>query len=282
MFATGNVETAKQAAENEFRARFVGELLLPEERRIIEQDIEWTRRAVEKYAHYYQTSAFRVLWPEVKFLVPLPNTEHHCYFVHRILHPDLPFPCSDDRCIVPHYLIGKTDAVMEWERKVWLLEHKTTSITGDIFYNRFWLDIQPTGYIYGIWKSTGVRPAGFLLSVVKKPNKRASDQLAVDFEREPYLRSDADLAEFETDIVRIAEDYEHAAVTNRWYRNTHACTSWNRRCYFIEVCKRNQEIVPDEFRTRELDYAQLAYYQILGLTPPEVKETPDAEIDSIA
>src|SRR5580765_4583805 len=216
-----DVRLATQTAEAKYREKLVGQMILPEERTTIEQQIGLARRMVDVFASHFDDTEMVVISPEVEFCVPMVGTEHHCYFFHQLLYPDVPFVLCDQHqktranadaypqnvkpCWQPHYFRGKTDAVISWKGKIWLLEHKTTAMTGNIFYDKFMLDFQTTGYLYGIGKALGTRPHGFLLNVLKKPNKNAKDQLSVSFEREPYLRSDEDITRFESQFTHHAE-----------------------------------------------------------------------------
>jgi hypothetical protein len=260
-------------------------MILPEERTTIEQQIELSKRMVDVFASNFSDHEMTVISPEVEFCVPMDKTLHHCKFFHDIRHPDIPFKdcpavftgqfkdgVPSEGCMQPHYFRGKTDAVISWKGKIWLLEHKTTAMTGNIFYDKFMLDFQTTGYLYGIGKALGTRPHGFLLNVLKKPNKNAKDQLSVSFEREPYLRTDEDITRFEHEFIHHAEDYENAVVNNRFAMDgawNESCVKWNRRCYFWDVCKNHGRVVPEQFRQKEPDYVDEQYYKILGLTPPE-------------
>lgn len=270
--------------ETTYRERIKNEVILPEERPAIEQSIEVAKRLVRKFCDNYSDTEMQVIWPEVEFLVPLPNTNHHCWFFHQILYPHIPFEqCANQNlsfppanCWQPHYFRGKTDAVISWKGAIWLLEHKTTSYTGDIFYDRFWLDFQPTGYLYGIGKAMGTTPHGFVLNVLKKPTKNKRDQLDVGYEREFYLRTEEDLKRFEKQLIRQCDDYEKAFMMETFnpgeeycYMNTKSCTAWNRRCYYWANCKRNEPMIDgDEFRKRDPDYVDKTYYEILGLPVP--------------
>ena len=261
-------DEAAARTEEIYRKRLEGQMILPEELPMIERMIEQAKHAVRVYAEN-SPKDIEVLQPEVEFMVPLPNTIHHCLFAHRILYPDVPYnEClvsNNPPCYIPHYLKGRTDAVIKWNKMIWLREYKTTAITGNMFFIQWLLHMQPTGYIYGIWKSTGLRPHGFLMEIVKKPNKRAADQFAFGFEREPYLRSDEDLARFEKEIIEIASDLERAVIEDRMYMNPKSCTNYNRTCYYHDFCKRNFKTIEGEFRKREPDYVDKEYLKILGL-----------------
>lgn len=269
---------ALEMAEVEYRKRIAKDTLLPEERAIAEKNIELTKRMLNVQADMYEKDDWTLLQPEVEFCVELPKTIHHCAFIHQILWPNCSLtdnpdmePCTDPRCFVNHRLKGKADGLISWKSRVWIIERKTSGVPGEFFWTQWQLAAQPTGYIYGCWKGAGIKPNGFILEKTTKPRKNASDPFHITIEREPFLRSDADLLEFESDISQIARDYERAYTENAWYKNTASCTAWNRKCYYHEQCKRNQEVMPGEFRPRDKDYVDAEYYRLLGLPIPEVK-----------
>lgn len=307
LFSTKDVHAAVEAAEKDIRDRLATQMVLPEERPAIEHNIEWTKRAVAKFAEHYEGQDVQVLWPEVAFCVPIPNSWHHCFFVHRKLYDTPPAPpleeshseshnshwsitrfggvahvkcgatfnanetrvcaCGEElpACFTPHYFKGKTDAVVQWIGKVWLFEHKTNSQAPEIFYQRYLLDAQATGYMWGIWRTVGVRPEGFILNVIQKPYKNAKDQLAVGFGREYYLRSDEDLERFIIELRSQADDYESAfrraiqGELSAVYMNTKSCTNYSRKCYYFEYCQRNFAALEDEFNVRGKDYVEEEY-----------------------
>jgi hypothetical protein len=267
--ATKDRALALQAAEDEYRERTKHVKLLPEERAFAEHNIELVRRMVNAQADMYEHDDWVVLQPEVEFCVPLPNSTHHCVFFHNILHPNFPIDlCMDVQCQQPHWFRGKSDAVLSWKSMTWILERKTSGLLGDLFWNRWYLDVQPTGYIYGVWKGAGIKPHGFIMEKVTKPRKNASDPFHVTIEREPYLRTEADLLTFETEFGQILTDMERAYVEGTHYKNTGSCFNWNRKCDFHGLCKRGYQIIPGEFRQRDPDYVENKYYEILGLPVP--------------
>lgn len=278
-------DLAIQAAEVEYRERTKDAKLLPEEIAVVEKNIELTRRMIHSLADMYENDDWQVLQPEVEFCVPLPGTEHHCIYVHNILHPDAdeesPLTCTDKRCIHPHYLRGKSDAVLSWQSMVWILERKTSGLLGDLFWNRWHLDVQPTSYMYGVQKSLGIRPNGFIIEKVTKPRKNAVDPFHITIEREPFLRTDADLLTFEREISQLFTDYERSYVEGTHYKNTASCFNWNRRCHFHDQCKRGGVVVPGEFRQREMDYVETKYYELLGLPVPVTQPKEEShDLDS--
>jgi len=283
LIATRDRKAAVDAAETYYREELAkATMILPEERVLHERNIELAKRMVNAQADLYTKDAWTVLKPEVEFMVDLPGTEHHCWYVHQILHPNEQWnpssTCSDPRCVITHKLRGKTDAVLSWNSMIWILERKTSGMKQNIFWDQWYLSHQLSAYVYGVRKSTNLPVNGVILEKSPKPAKN-QDPFSFDYspEREPYLRSEADLQEFEAEISIIANDYERAATNgkNSFYRNPQSCIDYNRRCDFWDCCKRGGNPNPGEFRQRDTDYVESAYYTLLGLevpvaTPPRV------------
>lgn len=279
-FAKNDMAQAVFSAEGQYRADYEkqAEFILPEEKPLIERHVVWLQNSLVEFAKHYKAGDIQVIQPEVEFTVPLPGTEHHDHFFHDILFPNIPYNecewanAKHGPCHHPHYFRGKTDAVVEWNGKMWLFEHKTEARTGDTYFIRFLLDSQPTGYLYGIQRSTGLRPAGFILNIIKKPNAAfKGDPLSVvGFEREVYIRTDADLERFASELASLADDFEESFFNPRKvYMNTKSCTNWGRRCEYHEICLNHGSYNHAQFQHRpEWDYVELEYYKILGLEPP--------------
>jgi hypothetical protein len=286
---TADVDQAVQNVEKSMRERYAKSIVLDEEKPDIERQIEFAKHATRLWAEEYDKADFRVLWPEVSGMVILPNTEHHCWYAHRLLHkeeipgaPGLEIPnddtCQDPRCRQPHRLAFRTDGVIEMYKVLYLLEQKTTSSTDrNSFWTKFELDNQVRGYCYGIWKSTGVLVNGVLINAIIKHHKQITvegrkkyilDPTNIGFEREPVLVTKDDLLDFERDFIRICDDYETAMRTKNIYKNTQSCFNYNRRCYYFEKCKGDN--VDGAFRERDDDYVNEGYYEVLGLPNPNI------------
>lgn len=291
--ATKNRDEAVKAAETYYRDELAKiKMLLPEERVLHERNIELVKRMVNAQADQYVKDTWEVLKPEVEFLVDLPGTEHHCWYIHKLIHPELPVNaagmtldeqgnltgiCNDPRCIITHKLRGKTDAVLSWNSMIWIMERKTSGMKQNIFWDQWYLSHQLSAYVYGVRKATGLPVNGVILEKSPKPAKN-QDPFSFDYspEREPYLRTESDLAEFETEISVIASDYERAAAVGKsaFYRNPQSCIDYNRRCDYWDCCKRGGTPNVGEFRQREPDYVEKAYYTLLGM------EIPNATVET--
>lgn len=317
---TGTLEDAAQAADTEYRDRANWDSLLKEERVIAEKNILLSRNMVLAYGEHYINENYTVLQPEVSFRVALPNTKHHCWYFHNILqklnlsrweeflkhnesftqfsaswwydtykemdwdycntlqNKPVTFPCEQ-----PHYLVGTTDAIIQWNRMVWLQEHKTTAydLYNDSAQSKNWianwhLSTQASCYIYGIWKSLGVRPHGILLNVIIKPRVNAANP-KFNFYREAFLRTEEHLLNYEQETIRLLDDYEYRMRTGKVWKNPHSCFNYNRRCDFHTSCTEGK-IHPETFETRSPDYVNAAYYKVLGIDLPAPVEEPTHEM----
>lgn len=278
---TADVEEAKRRVESRMRERYAGQLILDEEKPEIERNIEWAKHATVQWAEHYDRADFRVLWPEVKGIVEIPNTEHHCWFAHRLLYPEIPFDADhgfpNPKCWQPHRLAFKTDGVIEMYKVIYLLEQKTTSRLDGNFWKKFTLDQQVRGYVYGVWKTTGVLVNGVLINAIVKHHKQISvmgqkkfqlDPINVGFEREPILVTKDDVLDFEREFVMLANEYELAFRTGNIYKNTGSCFNYNRCCYYFDLCRRGQAQIDGEFSIRPPDYVNDGYYDVLNLPKP--------------
>jgi len=292
LFAGGNTAEAVQAAEDSYAEALSGQVVLDAEKPLLQREITIARKAVELYCKHYQTEPFQVMHPEVDFTVAIPNTLHHCWFAHRLLHPDITYEkCYYNfpehwgidypkECWQPHYLRGTTDALVSWNRMLWLLEHKTAAIDSQTWWDKWFLDLQITGYTYGVHKALGIRPQGVILNKINKPKKNES--LAMwslkenIFQREPILRADEDLVRFERQFTQVCDDYERAFRLGHIYMNPDSCLNYNRRCYYFDMCRKHKETDTVNFRKREMDYVEAEYYKILNLEPPKPPEATPA------
>jgi hypothetical protein len=279
-FATRNIEAARQKVEDLMRADLKGKLVLPEDKPQIEHDIAWTKMAVARFAEHYEGQPVQVLWPEVQFCVPIPDSLHCCWEFHKRFCGDVPYndhaeriryqgPSPELPCWQPHYFRGKTDAVVQYLGDVWLFEHKTNSMKLEMFVERYYLDAQTTGYLYGIWKQLGTLPAGFILNVIQKPHPNSKDQMQVGFAREIFQRCREDLEAFEGEFRQQATDYEsafrdrHLGNPFAVVRRTTSCMDYSRKCAYFAKCQRHpREALEGEFAEREPDYVEAAYTEI--------------------
>src|SRR6266849_8729860 len=90
--AKKDINEAIKAAEDSYRAEMAKvKVILPEEHPLHEANIATIKRMLTAQGNQYVKDTWTVLKPEVEFLVPLPGTLHHCWYFHKLLHPNIPF-----------------------------------------------------------------------------------------------------------------------------------------------------------------------------------------------
>jgi hypothetical protein len=282
--ATKDWDAALTLADDKFAVEAAGATIPPEQTYLIDQHRALVRKMVETYRDNYTDADYDVLQPECIFDVTLPESWHSCIWRHwwdleegcevwgapdpdKVLRGSVADPHEflehllDQRegcaCWTPHRFVGKTDNIIAWKHNIWLQEHKSTALAGPQFWDQWLLDIQPTGYMYGVWRATNVRPSGFILNAIIKPseaqvasyNKRrkfGEDKAVVDyvtFERQAFLRSEEDLSRFEHQAVNLCNEWEDRIKKGYFDMSPTpgACLAYNRRCDFFAACLAHDE-----------------------------------------
>jgi hypothetical protein len=305
--ASKDWELAERKAVEKFDEAVKSSNLLPEEFFIIEEHRNLVRKMLACYRDNFESEQYEILQPECEFEVALPDSHHSCVFLHwfdradwsehwgeppadlilagrvashqeaaGVLHsPNHPHNCA---CYQPHRVKGKTDALVLWNfggsRGLWLFEHKTTSISGNQFWNQWFLDNQPTIYIYGIWKALGLLPSGFILNSIVKPSeaqinnwnsrrkygppKKVEDYIT--YERQAFLRTKEDLLRVEEQLRDCCNEWESRITTGKFpLSNTRSiCHQYNRSCDYHQMCiSHDQPSEMEALAFREKDYIDI-------------------------
>jgi hypothetical protein len=192
---------------------------------------EYSKFIIAQYQLTYPTEAWTVLQPEVEGNVLLPKGKHRLFF--------------------------RTDAIVSWKGFPWLLEHKTTSQMGDMFFKKFRLDGQITAYIYGVWKQLGFDdpPAGAIINGICKSRKLDK----VSFGRDVVMRPKAMVLEYmnqlDDDCTLLEQMHKEVADDKtQWHMCTANCGKWNRLCDYIDLCSHDTPAMREMFTKREGDY----------------------------
>lgn len=294
--ATKDWQAAIKAADVKFNAEVAASTILPEELALAANHRGLVHAMLREFRKGYETEQYTVIQPECNFDVELPGSMHHCVFVHhRLWNEDKSFVqdairegtpdpehvlagrvirCDCPVCLVPHRLVGKTDAIVAWNNLVWLLEHKTTAILGQQFWDGFQLDSQPRTYVYGIYKSLGFRPTGVLVNAIYKPTEkqvagwgRGAKKIEdyIRYEREPFLFTQEDLEEVEEDYIDLCNEWEDRVVSGRWPKSNlkSICMSYNRRCDFYSACMAHDKEGSLEIGERPRDYVDIKVEELI-------------------
>jgi hypothetical protein len=152
------------------------------------------------------------------------------------------------------FLIFRTDAIVTWRQRLFLLEHKTMAQNRMDNFLKYQMDYQITAYIYAITKLLGVRVAGVILNALIKTT-------VPQFKRDMFTRTDADLVEWELETVEQIREimWRKKRVANGenpkmvWYKNTSECFRYGQ-CPYRQLCLHDTPVARKSYATRPADY----------------------------
>lgn len=140
---------------------------------------------------------------------------------------------------------GIIDMLAEINNQLYVVDHKTTSIISQDFFDGFEIAMQPTGYFSAMRAAFPDLPIkGFLANVLacRKPvaaiTKSGKPSSSKPFEpfRRTYQYHDWHVNEFKQDALALVEEL-FANVTNKFFpRKTQWCIGKYGKCPFFDVC----------------------------------------------
>lgn len=130
---------------------------------------------------------------------------------------------------------GRIDLLVQDDRGIFVMDHKTTSMLGATYFADFVLSQQMLGYVWATRALTGLKVAGVIVNalVSRRPSKTGTP---VEFSREKIYYPEEHLDEWRTDILHIASDFIHNAKRNYFPKHTKWCIGKYGKCEFHEVC----------------------------------------------
>jgi hypothetical protein len=152
------------------------------------------------------------------------------------------------------FLIFRTDAIVTWRQRLFLLEHKTMAQNRMDNFLKYQLDYQITAYIYAITKLLNVRVAGVILNALIKTT-------VPQFKRDMFTRTDADLVEWELETIEQIREimWRKRRVANGenpkmvFYKNTSECFRYGQ-CPYRQLCLHDTEVARKSYAKRPTDY----------------------------
>lgn len=155
----------------------------------------------------------------------------------------------------------KIDGIGILDKHFYILEHKTSGMSPSIFFRKFQVDRQVSGYILGAQEHCPDKEIiGVFINGIFKPQRRKTGLTEAKIERELILRTPFQLEVFKSDTIAIFEELEEAKAhyvmngsTSLFYQNTNACSDFNRVCEYMDLCKYGpkEEIIQALFFTGE-------------------------------
>jgi hypothetical protein len=129
---------------------------------------------------------------------------------------------------------GIFDGLVEFSGQVYVLEHKTTSQMGPMYFNQFRPNNQVTGYIWGAGKLSGLRVAGAIINAI------AVTKTQTRFAREITNRHSTEIDRWLQDLHSECRSIQRHRREDHWPMRTTSCTQYGL-CEFHNV-----HVLPNE------------------------------------
>ena len=188
--------------------------------------------------YFAQFESFAAYEAEIEFAVPIVNPRTQALSKRFVL-------------------AGKVDGLAKIDNEWWVCEYKTASRLDRAYIDRLALDTQITTYIYGLQRTRGIRIAGVLYRILKKPTIKQRqkesaaqfrDRLVEDYkeradfyyDEQRLYRSQADLCTFEAELWAFTQRLLAERREGLHIRNTSQCTAYGG-CPYIPLCLGDRE-----------------------------------------
>jgi len=195
------------------------------------------------YSRTYQCEDFEVLsnsetgekFVELPFGVEFGEIE----LVEETLLPSL----NDDGSMsmltlskIPVVWSGKIDLVVIHNGKYWLVDHKTTSMFGDSYFEQYRMSSQFLGYKWALEKTLGIKIEGVMINVlaIRKPTKTGK---GCTFHRQWMPAPDHAVPEWRDNTLTNITNWFQCLLDGYVPMRTTSCrTKWHSNCQYINVC----------------------------------------------
>lgn len=219
-----NGYTSKEGQDNAIKAiisHFEANPQDSETFRTVDRAIDMYHKYVKKYPAEPFTIASNNTIPcvEIPFAVPIGQIED-----------------------VPIIWTGRIDSVILWDRLLWIMDHKTTSIFGGTYFEQFRNASQFIGYCWAYEQVTGLKVNGVLINALAL-RKITPTGKPVEFEREriEYNRDQIDTWQYNTMLIiktflGYCLEQENAFSGDNFPEHTAWCHGKYGTCQYFEVC----------------------------------------------
>lgn len=191
---------------------------------------------IEKYNETYPKELFKVLEVEKPFAMPLGSFD---------LRQDLTWfdPEDEERTLhssaggrsVNVVWTGKIDLIYELNGRVYVMDHKTSSVAGSNFFSDFELATGMQGYCVAARDLLGHDVNGYAINALflRRPTKTGK---GIEFQRQSYELKPHVLSEWRSDIVCLLGDYLRHLASGYTPKGTKWCLGKYGKCSYHDVC----------------------------------------------
>lgn len=204
------------------------------------------------YNKFYQNEEFDILEG-----VTGPHIEHS--FAHLLC--EIPYFVSGiGPTKVKVFFIGRIDMIIVKNGSTLIVDHKTSSMYGQTFWDDMHMAAQFPGYAWAYRKTYGVKPWGIMIDAlrIRRPTKKDTQEAEYggventfrrdDFIRDDWPISDDRINEWESNTISAVEEIFYYDQKGYYPMRTSQCVKKYGQCQFYNVCS-----IPRSSRENALD-----------------------------
>jgi hypothetical protein len=156
---------------------------------------------------------------------------------------------------IPVFYSGRIDLPLVLDSSIWVMDHKTTSILGDMFWTKMKMSAQQKGYCWAFKELTGKDVQGYIVNAIrtKEPpqwvvnggtSKTGSKQSPEQWwneslQRERYYLKQGELDEWKNNAIELCEEFFWHYSRGIMPMKTSWCSQFGK-CQYYDVCSLEQ------------------------------------------
>lgn len=199
--------------------------------------LNWCMRLLRKYNEKYDIEGFNLLvGPDGKPLVELPFA--------------LPlYTHTHGATSIPVVYSGKIDLPISIDGEVFIMDHKTTSMMGSMFWDQLRRSSQQKGYVWAFENLTGTRVTGYQVNGIRSKEPpmyvqagKTTGKLSPEswwnesFQRERFIIKPGELEEWKNNTIDLVEEFFFHYNKGYMPMKTTWCSHYGK-CQFYDVCQ---------------------------------------------
>lgn len=213
------------------------------------RNLNWCIEVIKKYNERYGIEPFNLLLDkdeqplvELSFALPLFTWTN-----------DKDYLAGDEPKQIPVVYTGRIDLPIMTEGQLWIMDHKTTSMLGDQFFNEQRMSAQHRGYAWAFEQATGKKVTGFEINAIrsKQPPAYVLSGQEKDYkgkrlnpkqwwteslQRERVYLQDHDLPYWKNNLIAKVKRFFHDYQEDYFPMQTKWCAMYGK-CQYYDVCQ---------------------------------------------
>jgi len=166
-----------------------------------------------------------------------------------------------DSKFIPVIYTGRIDLPVLWDNQIIIIDHKTTSLLGDYYFDSQRISPQYEGYAWAFEQLTGKQVSGYCINAIRTKAQPAKPRTGWDawweecFGRHKEYLKPGQLDEWKTNTIALIKEFFYHYQQDYMPQKKKACTMYGK-CAYYDICylpKENREanLHSDMFQNNE-------------------------------